>query len=232
MVGVTSNPPQKRAVLLLSGGLDSATVLGILRAEGWRVHALSFDYGQRHRLELEAAQALAQQSAVVAHTILPIPMDLLGGSSLTDLSMAVPEEAGRGIPNTYVPARNLIFLSLAASLAESQGIGDLFIGVNAVDYSGYPDCRPAFIEAFETAIALGTRAADGAQRLRIHAPLIQLSKAEIIQRGVALGVDYGATLSCYQVDKVGRACGLCESCRLRRAGFEAAGVEDPTRYRS
>lgn len=220
----------KKAILLLSGGLDSATVLAMMHDAGWEVHALSFNYGQRHALELAAAKRLAKHPGVVAHTVLDVPVGQLGASSLTDTSIDVPEEMGEGIPNTYVPARNLIFLSFAAGLAEAQGIQDLFLGVNAVDYSGYPDCRPEFIKAFEQVVALGTKAGDSGASLRVHTPLIRLTKAQIIQQGMALGVDYGKTVSCYQVDDQGQACGRCESCRLRHAGFIAAGFADPTPY--
>lgn len=222
--------PAKKAILLLSGGLDSATVLAMMHDAGWQIHALSFNYGQRHALELAAAKQLAKQPGVIAHTVLDVPVGQLGGSSLTDTAMAVPEEMGEGIPNTYVPARNLIFLSFAAGLAEAQGIQDLFLGVNAVDYSGYPDCRPEFIKAFEQVVALGTKAADTGASLRVHTPLIRLTKAQIIQQGLALGVDYAKTISCYQINEQGLACGVCDSCRLRHAGFVAAGFPDPTPY--
>jgi 7-cyano-7-deazaguanine synthase len=225
----------KKAILLLSGGLDSATVLAIMREAGWQIHALSFDYGQRHVAELAAAKRLGQQPGVIAHTILDVPVGQLGGSSLTDTTLSVPENTcelykSNYIPNTYVPARNLIFLSFAAGLAEAQGIQDLFLGVNAVDYSGYPDCRPEFIKSFEQTVALGTKAGDGGAPLRVHTPLITLTKAQIIQKGHALGVDYGMTISCYQVDAQGNACGRCDSCRFRHQGFDEAGVLDPTPY--
>jgi len=217
--------------VLLSGGLDSATVLAIARAEGFRCHALSFDYGQRHRAELDAARRVAKALEVVEHRVLPVPVGALGHSALTDHSIRVPESPGKGIPATYVPARNTVFLACALGYAEVTGAADIYLGVNAIDYSGYPDCRPEFIVAFERLANLATKAAVEGRRMRIHAPLIELSKAGIIRRGMALGVDYAMTLSCYRPDGAGRACGRCDSCRLRRVGFEAAGVADPTRYR-
>jgi 7-cyano-7-deazaguanine synthase len=217
--------------VLLSGGLDSATTLAIARAHGLRCHALSFDYGQRHRPELEAARRVAQALGACEHRILPMPIGELGHSALTDESIPVPEQPGTGIPVTYVPARNTVFLACALGYAEVVAACDIYIGVNAVDYSGYPDCRPEFIAAFEKVANLATRAAVEGRPMRIRAPLIELSKAEIIRRGVALGVDYSITVSCYQPDAEGRACGRCDSCRLRRAGFERAGIADPTRYR-
>ena len=217
--------------MLLSGGLDSATVLAIARAEGFRCHALSFDYGQRHRAELDAARRVAKALEVVEHRVLPVPVGALGHSALTDHSIRVPESPGKGIPATYVPARNTVFLACALGYAEVTGAADIYLGVNAIDYSGYPDCRPEFIVAFERLANLATKAAVEGRRMRIHAPLIELSKAGIIRRGMALGVDYAMTLSCYRPDGAGRACGRCDSCRLRRVGFEAAGVADPTRYR-
>lgn len=218
------------AVILLSGGLDSATVLAIARDKGFDCHALSLDYGQRHQSELAAARRVADSMGVRDHKILPLSLDAIGGSALTDRSIEVPTAAGEGIPLTYVPARNTVFLALALGWAEVLGATDLFVGVNAVDYSGYPDCRPAFIEAFERLANLATKAGVEGDRFRVHAPLIEMSKAEIIRTGVALGVDYGLTVSCYQADAQGAACGLCDSCRLRAAGFVAAGVTDPTRY--
>lgn len=221
----------KHAVVLLSGGLDSATTLAIARAEGFICHAVSFDYGQRHRAELHAADRIAQTLGAIEHRTMRIDFAGIGGSALTDNSIAVPEVAQTGIPVTYVPARNTVFLSLALGWAEVLHSADIFIGVNAVDYSGYPDCRPEFIRAFETLANLATKAGvEGSSRFKVHAPLIDLTKAQIIQRGVQLGVDYGQTVSCYQADDQGRACGRCESCRLRRAGFQAAGIADPTRY--
>lgn len=223
-----------KAVVLLSGGLDSATCLAIAKSENFEVYALSFDYHQRHHSELAAARRVAAAGGAAAHHILPVNLRLWGGSALTSDDFAVPEnregKAGE-VPVTYVPARNLIFLALATGYAEALGVRDIFIGVNSVDYSGYPDCRPAFIKAFAEAARLGTRAADENWHFEIHAPLQNWSKAEIIRRGTELGVDYGLTVSCYQADGAGRACGVCDSCRLRREGFRAAGVSDPTVYR-
>lgn len=220
----------KRAVVLVSGGLDSATVLALARAQGFACYALSFDYGQRHRCELAAAERVACSLGAVEHRTFPLDLRQFGGSALTDDAIAVPEMPGEGIPVTYVPARNTVFLSLALAWAEVLGAGDIFIGVNAVDYSGYPDCRPEFIAAFGHMANLATRAAVEGKHLTIHAPLIDMSKAEIIRTGTTLGVDYGQTLSCYNPDTGGRACGVCDSCRLRAAGFAAAGVPDPTPY--
>jgi len=219
------------AVVLVSGGLDSATCLAIARSEGFRCCALSFAYGQRHAAELQAAEHVARTLGAEQHRVMSIDLAAFGGSALTDPGIAVPEAASSGIPVTYVPARNTIFLSLALAWAEVLGAKDIFIGVNAVDYSGYPDCRPEFIAAFEQVANLATRAGvEDAGRMRIRTPLIELSKAEIIRRGTALGVDFGATVSCYQADAAGRACGRCDSCRLRRDGFAAARLPDPTRY--
>jgi 7-cyano-7-deazaguanine synthase len=220
------------AVVLLSGGLDSATTLAIARGRGFMCHALSFDYGQRHRAELTAAAEVASHGGAQAHRVFGIDLSVFGGSALTDPALAVPETPSNGIPVTYVPARNTVFLSLALAWAEVLDARDIFIGVNAVDYSGYPDCRPEFIRAFQRLARLATRAGIEGARLRVHAPLIALTKAEIIRRGVALGVDYAITISCYQPDTEGRACGRCDSCRLRREGFLAAGIADPTRYAS
>lgn len=220
-----------RAVVLVSGGLDSATVLAIARERGFACHALSFDYGQRHRAELEAADRVAESLGAKEHRVLRLGLEDIGGSALTDPGIAVPETPAAGIPVTYVPARNTIFLSLALGWAEVLDARDIFIGVNAVDYSGYPDCRPEFIAAFEQTANLATKAGVEGDRFTIHAPLIDLSKAVIIQRGVELGVDYAQTVSCYAADNAGRACGRCDACRLRAAGFEAAGLTDPTRYR-
>ncbi len=221
----------KKAVVLLSGGLDSATVLAMARAQGFECYALSVDYGQRHHAELAAAQRVARTLGAVEHRVVNIDLTGFGGSALTDSNIAVPQQPSAGIPLTYVPARNTIMLSLALAWAEVLQAQDIFIGVNAVDYSGYPDCRPAFIDAFERMANLATKAAVEGRALTLHAPLLHLSKAEIIRQGDALGVDYAQTVSCYQADELGRACGVCDSCRLRRAGFEAAGVDDPTPYR-
>lgn len=220
----------KNAVVLLSGGLDSATVLAMARARGFVCYALSVDYGQRHHAELAAAQRVAQMLGAREHRVVRVDLTGFGGSALTDNNIAVPQQPSEGIPLTYVPARNTIMLSLALAWAEVLQAQDIFIGVNAVDYSGYPDCRPAYIEAFEYMANLATRAAVEGHPLTVHAPLLHLSKAEIIRQGIALGVDYAQTVSCYQADQSGRACGVCDSCRLRRAGFAAAGVDDPTLY--
>ena len=220
----------RNAVVLLSGGLDSATVLAMATDRGYRCHALSVDYGQRHRSELLAAQKVAASMSAKLKTV-KLDLRTFGGSALTD-DIDVPETQSEGIPVTYVPARNTIMLSLALAWAEVLGADDIFIGVNAVDYSGYPDCRPEFINAYEEMANLATKAGVVGNRLVIHTPLIELSKAEIIQQGTALGVDYAMTVSCYQADEEGRACGVCESCRIRAAGFIAAGVSDPTRYNS
>lgn len=220
----------KKAVVLLSGGLDSATVLAIAGAEGYDCHALSFDYGQRHGAELAAARRVAAFFGVKDHKFIHIGLDAIGGSALTDGSIAVPDRPQDGIPVTYVPARNTVFLAFALGWAEVLGSTDLFIGVNAVDYSGYPDCRPEYIEAFQTLAKLATKAGVEGADFRIHTPLIELSKADIIRRGTALGVDYSLTVSCYSAAGDGAACGVCDACRLRAAGFEAAGIADPTRY--
>ncbi len=221
---------EKNAVVLLSGGLDSATVLAIASERGYRCHALSVDYGQRHRSELLAAEKVAASMAANLKTV-KLDLRTFGGSALTD-DIDVPIEEGEGIPVTYVPARNTIMLSLALAWAEVLGANDIFIGVNAVDYSGYPDCRPEFINAYEEMANLATKAGVVGNRLTIHTPLIDLSKADIIREGLGLGVDYSMTVSCYQADEEGRACGVCDSCRIRAAGFETAGVNDPTRYKS
>jgi len=230
--GIAAETSRGPAVVLVSGGLDSATCLAIARAEGYACHALSFAYGQRHEAELAAAARVAAALGAVEHRIMRIDLAMFGGSALTDPGIAVPEAPTSGIPVTYVPARNTVFLSLALAWSEVLGAHDIFIGVNAVDYSGYPDCRPEFVAAFERMANLATRAGvEDAVPLSIRAPLIALSKAEIIRRGQALGVDYALTVSCYQADAEGRACGRCDSCRLRREGFFAAGLPDPTRYR-
>ena len=225
----------KKAIVLLSGGLDSATCLALAKRRGFEVYALSFDYGQRHRCELDAAHRVAAALGAVEHRIFRMDLSQWGGSALTDKSLDVPvDEAAEGsdtIPRTYVPARNLVFLSLAAAWGEVLGAHDLFIGVNNVDYSGYPDCRPAFISAFMAAVDAGTRAADEKWHWRVHTPLQSLGKREIIELGISSGVDYSLTVSCYNPDETGAACGHCASCQLRRAGFAAAGVPDPTRYR-
>ncbi|NEZ02888.1 7-cyano-7-deazaguanine synthase QueC [Wenzhouxiangella sp. XN201] len=219
----------RRAVVLLSGGLDSATVLADAVEQGFECHTLAVDYGQRHTAELAAAERVATGLGAASHRVVRVDLRAIGGSALTD-DIDVPESASEDIPVTYVPARNTLLLSLALGYAEVLGAQDLFIGVNAVDYSGYPDCRPQFVSAFEELAGVATRAGVKGARFRVHAPLIELSKAEIIRHGTALGVDYAQTVSCYQADENGRACGRCDSCRLRRDGFESAGVPDPTRY--
>jgi len=221
-----------KAVILLSGGLDSATVLALARAQGLTCYTLSFDYGQRHRAELEAAVRVSRHLGALEHRVMEIPIGALGGSALTDADIDVPEDGGDGIPVTYVPARNTVFLSLALAWAEVLSADSIFIGVNAVDYSGYPDCRPEFIEAFQSVAALATKQGVEGRPVTIEAPLVALTKAEIIRQGMAAGVDYAQTVSCYRADEQGRACGHCDACRLRRQGFIDAGVEDPTRYRS
>ncbi|MBP6654075.1 MAG: 7-cyano-7-deazaguanine synthase QueC [Propionivibrio sp.] len=221
----------RRAVVLLSGGLDSATTLAIARNQGFDCYCLSMDYGQRHSVELDAAAHVAKTLRATEHRIIKLGLDTFGGSALTDSSIAVPVDGiQEGIPVTYVPARNTIMLSLALAWAEVLGSKDIYVGVNAVDYSGYPDCRPEYISAFEVMANLATKAGVEGAKLTIHAPLIDLSKAEIVRRGTSLGVDYGLTVSCYQADSEGRACGICDSCRLRREGFATAGLPDPTRY--
>ena len=228
----------RQSVALVSGGLDSATVLAMARATGYEVHALTVDYGQRHRAELEAAARVAQALGAASHRLVRVGIGAFGGSALTDEEIAVPtdhgleEIAAGGIPATYVPARNTVMLSVALSLAEAIGAQDLFCGVNAVDYSGYPDCRPAFIRAFEDLANVATAAGVAGRRFRVHAPLIRMTKGEIIRAGADLGVDYSLTVTCYDPDEAGHACGRCDACALRRAGFEAAGVSDPTRYRA
>ncbi|OQA32116.1 MAG: 7-cyano-7-deazaguanine synthase [Betaproteobacteria bacterium ADurb.Bin341] len=222
---------RKIAVVLLSGGLDSATCLAMARSQGYGCYCLSFDYGQRHSAELEAAATVAKHLGAVEHRVVRIDLAQFGGSALTDAAIDVPTTGlGLGIPVTYVPARNTVMLSLALAWAEVLGARDLFIGVNAVDYSGYPDCRPEYIAAFQRMANLATKAGVEGQSLNIHAPLIDLPKSEIIRRGIELGVEYGLTVSCYQADRDGRACGLCDACRLRCEGFAAAGIPDPTRY--
>ena len=221
---------ERKAVVLLSGGLDSATVLALARQQGYACYAMSLDYGQRHSAELVAARRVAEVQGVVEHKVMPIDLTLIGGSALTDSCIEVPDRPVDGIPVTYVPARNTIFLSLALGWAEVLGAWDLFIGVNAVDYSGYPDCRPEYIQAFQRLSQLATRAGVEGGKFQVHTPLIDMSKAGIIRAGTRLGVDYALTVSCYAADEAGRACGRCDSCRLRAAGFAAAGVYDPTHY--
>jgi 7-cyano-7-deazaguanine synthase len=218
------------AIVLVSGGLDSATVLAMARARNFRCFALSVHYGQRHHAELAAATRVAAALGAFEHRVMAVDLAGIGGSALTDEKLAVPELPAAGIPITYVPARNTLLLSLALGWAEVAGARDIFVGVNAVDYSGYPDCRPEFIAAFEELARVATKAGVEGGRFKIHAPLIDMSKAEIIRTGIGLGVDYGMTVSCYQADGEGRACGRCDSCRLRAEGFAAAGVADPTRY--
>jgi 7-cyano-7-deazaguanine synthase len=219
------------AVVLLSGGLDSATVLAMAREAGYDCYCLSIDYGQRHRTELAAAARVARALGAREHRVTTLDLAAFGGSALTDTRIAVPISGiGTGIPVTYVPARNTIMLSLALAWAEVLGARDIFFGANAVDYSGYPDCRPAYMRAFETMANLATKAAVEGAKLTLHTPIIDLKKADIIRRGSALGIDYALTVSCYQADQDGRACGVCDSCRLRKAGFASAGIADPTRY--
>jgi 7-cyano-7-deazaguanine synthase len=220
----------KRAIVLLSGGLDSSTVLAMARAQGIECRTLAVSYGQRHSVELAAARRISSLLGALEHRQMHVDLAAIGGSALTDTRIAVPEATGTGIPATYVPARNTLFLALALGWAEVAGADEIHIGVNAVDYSGYPDCRPEFIAAFAQLARLATRAGVEGATLRIHAPLVAMSKADIIRAGVALGVDYGETVSCYQANPLGEACGRCDSCRLRREGFAAAGIADPTRY--
>lgn len=220
----------KKAVVLLSGGLDSVTALAIAKQQGFECYTLSFDYGQRHEAELIASAELSKKLGAQQHKTITIDLRTIGGSALTDNSIDVPEDQQDGIPITYVPARNTVFLSIALGWAEVLSAEAIFLGVNAVDYSGYPDCRPDFINAFETLANLATKAGVEGQRLTVHAPLINMTKAEIIQKGMELGIDYSQTVSCYQADNDGRACGRCDSCRFRRQGFDQVGVVDPTRY--
>jgi len=222
--------PARRAVILVSGGMDSAVTLALARERGFTCHALSVAYGQRHASELEAAQRVARALGAVEHKTVDIDLRSIGGSALTQDSIAVPEQAGSGIPATYVPARNTIMLSIALGWAEVLGAIDIFCGVNAVDYSGYPDCRPEFIDAFERLANVATKAAVEGAALRVHAPLMRSSKADIVREGVRLNVDFAATVSCYQADRHGRACRRCDACRLRAQGFADAGVADPTLY--
>ena len=221
----------KKAIVLLSGGLDSATVLALARRDGFECHALSVNYGQRHQAELAAAKRVADALGAREHRVIALDLQAFGGSALTDRSLDVPTDgASKGIPITYVPARNTIFLSLALAWAEVLGASAIFIGANAVDYSGYPDCRPEYLQAFEAMANLATRAAVEGNPLVINAPLVRMTKAQIILAGVEAGVDFRLTVSCYQADAAGSACGVCDACRIRRAGFAAAGIEDPTRY--
>ncbi len=222
---------EKKAVILVSGGLDSTTVLAIAKSEGYSCYTLSFDYGQRHRAELAAAERTARALGAEEHKVVALDLRTIGGSALTDTRIDVPERETEGIPVTYVPARNTVFLSIALGWAEVLGARDIFIGVNAVDYSGYPDCRPAYIAAYETMANLATRASVEGRKISIRTPLIDLSKSEIIRQGTRLGIDYRQTVSCYQATERGAACGKCDSCRLRRAGFADAGIADPTLYR-
>jgi 7-cyano-7-deazaguanine synthase len=226
----TTPSADKKAVILLSGGLDSATVVAMAKAQGYQCYTMSFDYGQRHRAELHAAARVAKDLGAIQHKVIGLDLDGMGGSALTDNSIDVPESPTEGIPVTYVPARNTVFLSLALGWAEVLGARDIFIGVNAVDYSGYPDCRPEFVEAFERLANLATKAGVEGQGFTIQAPLQNLSKGDIVKAGIGLGVDYSLTVSCYQANDEGQACGKCDSCRLRAEGFAAAGVSDPTRY--
>jgi 7-cyano-7-deazaguanine synthase len=220
----------KKAIVLLSGGLDSITVLALAKQQGFTCYALSFDYGQKHNAELIAAAQIASDYQVTEHKIIKLGFGSISGSALTDADIAVPNTLQQGIPVTYVPARNTIFLSFALGWAEVLNLQDIFIGVNAVDYSGYPDCRPEFINAFQNMANLATKAGVEGQRFSIHTPLMKLSKGQIIQLGVSLGVDYQRTVSCYSADEQGRACGVCDACRLRKTGFVEAGIVDPTRY--
>ncbi|MGB2179898.1 MAG: 7-cyano-7-deazaguanine synthase QueC [Porticoccaceae bacterium] len=222
----------KKAVILVSGGLDSSTVLAIAKQQGFDCYTLSFDYGQRHRSELFAAAKVSDAMQVMEHKVVSLDLATIGGSALTDTNIEVPEYETTGIPVTYVPARNTVFLSIALGWAEVLGANDIFVGVNAVDYSGYPDCRPDYINAFEQMANLATKAGVEGNKLTVHAPLIDMTKGQIIQAGIKNGVDYSATVSCYQADGEGAACGVCDSCRLRKQGFIDAGVKDPTRYKN
>ena len=222
----------KKAVILVSGGLDSSTVLAMAKQQGFDCYTLSFDYGQRHRSELFAAAKVSEAMQVEAHKVVSLDLGTIGGSALTDTTIDVPEYETSGIPVTYVPARNTVFLSIALGWAEVLGANDIFVGVNAVDYSGYPDCRPDYINAFEQMANLATKAGVEGNKLTVHAPLIDMTKGQIIQAGIKIGVDYSTTVSCYQADEEGAACGVCDSCRLRKQGFIDAGVKDPTRYKN
>ena len=222
----------KKAVILVSGGLDSSTVLAMAKQQGFDCYTLSFDYGQRHKSELTAAAQVSDSMQVEAHKVVSLDLGTIGGSALTDTNIDVPEYETTGIPVTYVPARNTVFLSIALGWAEVLGANDIFVGVNAVDYSGYPDCRPDYINAFEQMANLATKAGVEGNKLTVHAPLIDMTKGQIIQAGLKIGVDYAVTVSCYQADEEGAACGVCDSCRLRKQGFIDAGVKDPTRYKN
>jgi 7-cyano-7-deazaguanine synthase len=222
----------KKAVILVSGGLDSSTVLAMAKQQGFDCYTLSFDYGQRHRSELFAAAKVSEAMQVAAHKVVSLDLGTIGGSALTDTNIDVPEYETTGIPVTYVPARNTVFLSIALGWAEVLGANDIFVGVNAVDYSGYPDCRPDYINAFEQMANLATKAGVEGNKLTVHAPLIDMTKGQIIQAGLKIGVDYTVTVSCYQADEQGAACGVCDSCRLRKQGFIDAGLKDPTRYKN
>jgi 7-cyano-7-deazaguanine synthase len=222
----------KKAVILVSGGLDSSTVLAMAKQQGFDCYTLSFDYGQRHRSELFAAAKVSEAMQVEAHKVVSLDLGTIGGSALTDTNIDVPEYETTGIPVTYVPARNTVFLSIALGWAEVLGANDIFVGVNAVDYSGYPDCRPDYINAFEQMANLATKAGVEGNKLTVHAPLIDMTKGQIIQAGTKIGVDYSVTVSCYQADEQGAACGVCDSCRLRKQGFIDAGLKDPTRYKN
>ncbi len=229
---MTAPATSDKAIVLVSGGLDSTTTLAIAKEMGFECYALSFDYGQRHISELSAAKQVVAQYACLEHKIMQLDLTTIGGSALTDQTIAMPESLTDNIPVTYVPARNTLFLSYALAWAEVLVVNNIFIGVNAVDYSGYPDCRPEYIAAYEQLASLATKAGVEGVTFKIHTPLIELTKADIIQKGIALGVDYASTISCYQADSAGRACGVCDSCRYRKAGFEAARLSDPTRYQS
>jgi 7-cyano-7-deazaguanine synthase len=222
----------QKAVILVSGGLDSSTVLAMAKQQGFDCYTLSFDYGQRHRSELFAAAKVSEAMQVEAHKVVSLDLGTIGGSALTDTNIDVPEYETTGIPVTYVPARNTVFLSIALGWAEVLGANDIFVGVNAVDYSGYPDCRPDYINAFEQMANLATKAGVEGNKLTVHAPLIDMTKGQIIQAGIKIGVDYSVTVSCYQADEQGAACGVCDSCRLRKQGFIDAGIKDPTRYKN
>ena len=222
----------KKAVILVSGGLDSTTVMAMAMNQGYDCYTLSFDYGQRHRSELVAAQQVSELMTVHTHKVVKLDLGTIGGSALTDSSIDVPEYETAGIPVTYVPARNTVFLSIALGWAEVLGANDVFLGINAVDYSGYPDCRPDYISAFEAMANLATKAGVEGNKLSIHAPLINMTKGEIVRTGLSLGVEYSHTVSCYQASLEGLACGRCDSCRLRSRGFDEAGVKDPTRYQN